>query len=42
MKSLGIPGEFGRSAYVAEHLYEHYGLTSARMAEAARELLARG
>lgn len=42
MKSLGIPGEFGRSAYVAEHLYEHYGLTSARMAEAVRELLARG
>jgi transketolase len=40
MKSLGIPGEFGRSAYVAEHLYQHYGLTADRMAQAARELLA--
>lgn len=40
MKSLGIPGEFGRSAYVAEHLYQHYGLTAERMVQAARELLA--
>lgn len=39
MKSLGIPGEFGRSAYVAEHLYQHFGLTAGRMAEAARALL---
>jgi transketolase len=39
MKSLGIRGEFGQSAYVAEHLYEHHGLTSAKMIEAAKELL---
>jgi transketolase len=39
MKSLGIPGEFGRSAYVAEHLYQHYGLTAEKMVEAASELL---
>ena len=39
MKSLGIHGEFGRSAYVAEHLYEHHGLTAAKMAEAAQALM---
>jgi transketolase len=39
IKSLGIHGEFGQSAYLAEHLYEHHGLTSARMVEAAKELL---
>jgi len=39
MKSLGIPGEFGRSAYVAEHLYQHYGLTTDKMVEAALELM---
>jgi transketolase len=39
MKSLGIPGEFGRSAYVAEYLYQHYGLTAEKMVEAAHELL---
>jgi len=39
MKSLGIPGEFGRSAYVAEHLYQHYGLTAGRMVEAAKALM---
>jgi len=39
MKSLGIHGEFGQSAYVAEHLYEKHGLTAAKMAEAAEALL---
>jgi transketolase len=41
MKSLGIRGEFGQSAYVAEHLYQHHGLTAAKMVDAARELLKR-
>jgi len=41
IKSLGIQGEFGQSAYVAEHLYEKHGLTAARMAEAAFELIGR-
>lgn len=40
MKSLAIRGEFGQSAYLAEHLYEKHGLTAARMVEAARSLLA--
>ncbi len=39
MKSLGIHGEFGRSAYKAEDLYKMYGLTSDKMVEAARQLL---
>jgi transketolase len=39
MKSLGIHGEFGQSAYIAEHLYEHHGLTTANLVEAARELM---
>jgi transketolase len=39
MKSLGIPGEFGQSAYVAEHLYDHHGLTAAKMVEAAQALM---
>jgi transketolase len=39
MQSLGINGEFGQSAYVAEHLYEKHGLTGPRMAEAALQLL---
>jgi len=38
MKSLGIRGEFGQSAYVAEQLYEKHGLTAARLVEAAEEL----
>jgi transketolase len=41
MKSLGIRGEFGQSAYIAEHLYQHHGLTAPKMVEAARELLKR-
>ena len=39
MKSLGIPGEFGQSAYLAEQLYEHHGLTTAKLVEAAQALL---
>ena len=39
MKSLGIRGEFGQSAYVAEHLYEKHGLTAAKMVEAALDLI---
>jgi transketolase len=39
MKSLGIKGEFGQSAYVAEDLYEKHGLTAAKLMEAARGLL---
>jgi transketolase len=39
VRSLGIAGEFGRSAYVAEQLYELHGLTGKRMAEAALELM---
>lgn len=39
IKSLGIPGEFGQSAYMAEHLYQHHGLTAEKMVEAAQELM---
>jgi transketolase len=39
IKSLGIHGEFGQSAYVAEHLYQHHGLTAEKLIEAAQELL---
>jgi len=39
MKSLAIKGEFGQSAYVAEHLYQHHGLTAEKMVQAAQELL---
>jgi transketolase len=39
MTSLGIPGEFGQSAYVAEHLYEKFGLTADRLAAAALALV---
>jgi transketolase len=39
MKSLGIHGEFGRSAWVAEELYEKQGLTAGGIVEAAQELL---
>ena len=39
IKSLGIHGEFGQSAYVAENLYELHGLTAAKMVEAAQALL---
>lgn len=39
MKSLGIKGEFGRSAYVAEDLYQQNGLTAEKIIEAAHELM---
>jgi transketolase len=39
MRSLGIHGEFGQSAYLAEHLYERHGLTAERMVDAAVELI---
>jgi transketolase len=39
--TLGIRGEFGQSAYVAEHLYEQHGLTGPQMAAAALKLLGR-
>jgi transketolase len=39
MKTLAIRGEFGQSAYVAEDLYKKHGLTSAKIVEAARELM---
>lgn len=37
--SLGIPGEFGQSAYVAEHLYEKYGMTADGLMVAAEALM---
>jgi transketolase len=39
VRTLGIDGEFGQSAYLAEELYERHGLTAARMAEAAESLV---
>lgn len=39
VKSLGIAGEFGQSAYLAEELYVKHGLTGPKMAEAALALL---
>lgn len=39
MKSLAIPGEFGQSAYLAEHLYEKHGMTAAKLVEAAKQLV---
>jgi transketolase len=39
VKSLGIHGEFGQSAYLAEELYVKHGLTAAKMAESALALL---
>jgi transketolase len=39
MKSLGMKGEFGQSAYVAEDLYQKHGLTAEKIVEAAHELM---
>jgi transketolase len=39
LKTLGIRGEFGQSAYLAEELYARHGLTAPKMAEAAQALL---
>jgi transketolase len=42
IKSLGIPGEFGQSAYLAEQLYQKYGLTAEGMVQAAETLIKAG
>lgn len=39
VESLGIAGEFGQSAYVAEQLYQRHGLTAERMVAKALEWL---
>ena len=39
VKSLGIKGEFGQSAYLAEELYKAHGLTADRVIESAKQLL---
>ena len=39
LKSMGIQGTFGRSAYKAAHLYQHHGLTPEGVLEKARDLL---
>jgi len=39
MRSLGIPGEFGQSAYLAEHLYQKYGMTAEGLKAAALDLV---
>ena len=39
VRSLGIEGEFGQSAYLAEELYVRHGLTGPKMAEAALALV---
>lgn len=39
VRSLGIGGEFGQSAYLAEELYVRHGLTGPKMAEAALALV---
>jgi len=42
MTSLGIRGEFGQSAYLAEELYDKHGLTTDKMIEAALALIQGG
>jgi transketolase len=37
-KVLGVHGEFGQSAYLAEELYRKHGIDSAGIAAAARAL----
>jgi transketolase len=39
IRSLGIHGEFGQSAYLAEELYQRHGLTADKMVEAALEVV---
>ncbi len=39
MTSLGIRGEFGQSAYLADQLYEKHGLTANAMVRAAKDLI---
>jgi transketolase len=38
-KTLGIPGEFGQSAYLADELYNKYGLGADGFVKAAKSLL---
>ena len=38
VRSLGIDGHFGRSAYKADHLYDTHGLNTARITAAVKEL----
>ena len=40
IKTLGIAGEFGQSAYKADQLYDKFGLNVAGVKTAAKELLA--
>ena len=39
IRTLGIKGEFGQSAYLAEELYQRHGLTAERMMESALDLV---
>ena len=39
VKSLGIQGEFGQSAYMAKDLYTKHGLTAAGVVKAVGELM---
>jgi transketolase len=39
VKTLGIKGEFGRSGYVADHLYDHYGMNAQAIVAAAKEMV---
>jgi transketolase len=39
MTSLGIPGEFGQSAYLAEELYKLHGLSAEKLVESALALV---
>ena len=39
VKTLGIPGEFGQSAYLAAELYDRYGLNAASIVAGAEELM---
>ena len=39
VKSLGIPGEFGQSAYKAAELYDRYGLNADKLVESAEALM---
>jgi transketolase len=39
IRTLGIDGEFGQSAYLAEELYQKHGLTADAVVEAAEALL---
>lgn len=39
LRSLGVKGEFGQSAYKASELYEKHGLDSKALIKAAKELL---